>query len=37
MLELILFLIFRKRIIADFFFRKGSNGIEWHFELSLNR
>ena len=37
MLEFILFLMFRKQISADFFNGKGTNGIDWHFELSLNR
>lgn len=37
MLEFILFLMFRKQISADFFIGKGTNGIDCHFELSLNR
>ena len=37
LLEWILFLMFRKQISADFFIGKGSNGIGWHFGLSLNR
>lgn len=37
MLELILFLIFRKRISADFSIGKNKDGMNWHFELSLNR
>ena len=37
MLEFILFLMFRKQISADFFIGKGTKGIDWHFELSLNR
>ena len=37
MLDCILFLIFRKHVSADFSIRKGLEGIEWHFELSLNR
>ena len=37
MLEFILLLIFRKQLSADLFIGKGTNGIDWHFELSLNR
>jgi len=37
MLEFILFLILMGYIGASFSIGKDANGINWHFELSLNR